>query len=781
MSVAYESPFQKFAVGQSVSRTEDPRLLTGRGQFTDDLALPNQAYGHILRSPYAHGIIRSLQTSEARSAAGVLAVITAADLEAHGIGSLKNGQPYKSRDESPMIKPSRPSLATDRVRHLGEAVALVVAESLTAARDAAELIELDIEPLPAVTDEIAATAPEAPQLHGEAPGNICLDWESGDVAAVDRAFEAAAHVTTLKVRNNRIVVAAMEPRAAMAEYDAGEDRFTLHVGSQGVFGLRNGLARNVLQIDAEKVRVRTYDVGGSFGMKSAPYPEYAPLLVAAKILGRPVKWRDDRSESFLSDQHGRGSAVEASLALDSDGHILAARVFGHANLGAYLSTTGPHMSTGNILRNFPSLYRLPALHIQTKCVFTNTTPIGAYRGAGRPEANYYIERLLDTAAREMAIDRVELRRRNFIQPADIPFTAVSGLTYDSGDFPAILDDALVRADWSGFEARRQRSTEAGKLRGLGLACYLEVTGPPGSEMGEIRFEDDGTIAVVSGTQNYGQGHAATFAQILVSQLGVPFDKIRLLQGDSDQLVVGGGTGGSKSVIAGGGAIVEASKRVIENGRQLAGHILEAAVEDITFEDGQFRIAGTDRTIDIMTLVELVRQNADLPDDLPESLDAQVVHETAPSSFPNGCHVCEIEIDPETGVVDIDRYHVVDDFGTMINPMLVEGQVHGGIVQGLGQALMEATVYDAEGQLIAGSYMDYALPRADDVPHFEFGSHPVPATTNALGAKGCGEAGCSGALAAIMNAIVDALAERGIRHIDMPATPERIWSALNRPA
>jgi carbon-monoxide dehydrogenase large subunit len=653
----------------------------------------------------------------------------------------------------------------------------VVAESLAQARDAAELIELEIRPLPAVTDEADALALEAPQLHDEAPGNLALDFEAGDRAAVDRAFEAAAYVTRLELRNNRVVVAAMESRAAVAEYDSKTGRLTLHVPAQGVFGLRNGLAK-LMGVAPEKLRVRAHDVGGSFGMKSSPYPEYAPLLVAARRLGRPVKWCDERSDSFVSDQHGRGSAVEVAGAFDAAGQILAARVSGRANLGAYLSTTGPHMSCGNIVRNFPGAYRLPALHVETKCAFTNSTPIGAYRGAGRPEGVYYMERLMDAAAAEMGIDRVELRRRNLVRPDEMPYAAVSGLTYDSGDFPAILDEAVARADRAGFEARHRASAEAGKLRGLGIACYLEVTAPPGNELGELRFEDDGTVTILSGTQDQGQGHAATFAQILTSRLGVPFDRIRLFQGDSDRLVAGGGTGGSKSVIIGGGAILEAADEVIVQGRRLAGHVLEAAVEDIAFEHGEFRIAGTDRRITVLELATRVRESTDPPGDLPQSLDAQVVHEGAPSAFPNGCHVAEVEIEPETGRVRVVGYVVVDDFGTLINPMLVEGQVHGGIVQGLGQALMEETVYDGAGQLLAGSFLDYAMPRADEVPDLRFASHPVPATTNALGAKGCGEAGTSGALPAIMNAVVDALSARGVGHIDMPATPERVWAAIN---
>ncbi len=768
---------EKYAVGQPVPRTEDPRLLTGGGQFTDDVGAENTAEGHLLRSPFAHAELHDLNLAEASAAPGVLLILTARDLEAAGFGTLQNKIPLEGRDGGPMAKPPRPSLAIDRVRYQGEPIALVVAETLAQARDAAELIELDATPLPAVTDARAAGATEAPRLHDAVPENLCLDWESGDVAAVEAAFARAAHVARLEIENNRIVISPIEPRAALAEYDTDSDRFTLHVGSQGVFGLRNNIAGDILRIDRERLRVRTYDVGGSFGMKSAPYPEYGPLLLAARRLGRPVRWRDDRSDSFLADQHGRGSVVEASMAFDTEGRVLAARVIGHANVGAYASQTGPMMTTRNILRNFPSLYRLPLLHIRTYCRFTNTGPIAAYRGAGLPESNYYVERLIDSAAREMGVDRIELRRRNLLTPEEMPHPAISGLTYDSGDFPAVLEDAMGRADWAGFEERRREAAGRGMLRGLGLECYLEATGAPSTEIGGIRFDEDGGVTITSGTQNYGQGHASSFAQILSTKLAIPFHAIRLEQGDSDALLAGGGTGGSKSMINGGGAILEAADMVIEKGQHLAARALEAAVEDIGFEDGAFRIVGTDRAITVMELAKRLRAGDLGPEQEKNALDAALTHEPAPSTFPNGCHVAEVEIDPETGTTRVASYVVVDDFGVLINPMLVQGQVHGGVAQGIGQALMERTCFDDEGQLISGSFMDYALPRAVDLPTIRFHEHPVPATSNPLGVKGCGEAGCSGALGAVMNAVVDALSVRGIRHIDMPATPDRVWAAL----
>lgn len=781
MSAAVEESFEKYAVGQSVTRAEDPRLLQGTGKFTDDINLDGQAYAYVFRSPYSHAKILRLDVQPAKAALGVLCVITAEDLESAGIKPLPCALPVKNRDGSPMIKPDRPSLATNRIRYMGEAVAVVVAETLGQARDASELIELEVEELGSVTDCVAAAENDSPLLHDEAPKNTCLDWEYGEKEAVDAAFSEAHHITKLRLRNNRVHVSAMEPRAALAEYDPDTSRYTLHAPSQGVFGLTGGIA-NVMGVERDKVHVLTNDVGGSFGMKGAPYPEYPPILLAAKSLGRPVKWCDDRSGSMVSDQHGRDSWADASLAFDADGHILAGRVEVQCNVGAYLTGVGPSMHTRNVARNFPGVYRITKFHARTFARFTNTTPIGAYRGAGRPEGAYYVERMMDTAARELGIDRREIRRRNMVTPAEIPFDAVSELTYDSGDFPAVFEAGLNAADWDGFDARRTESESRGKLRGLGLAAYLEVTGPQATEMGELRFNDDGSVTMVSGSLNYGQGHHSTFAQIVHTATGIPFDRLTLMQGDSDQLIAGGGTGGSKTVIAAGTLLVHASEMVVENGRKLSAHVLEAAEADIEFEQGTFRIAGTDRSIDIMSLSDEVRAlkaKGGLPADLPQGLDAQLKEGTPPSAFPNGCHVAEVEIEPDTGEVDVVRYTVVDDFGTLINPMLVEGQVHGGVVQGMGQALMENTVYDESGQLIAGSYMDYTMPRADDVPHFEFDSHPVPATTNPLGAKGCGEAGTTGALPAVMNAIVDVLdREKGIRHIDMPATSERVWQVLN---
>ena len=768
---------EKFAVGQAVARREDPTFLVGRGRYTDDVDLPGQAWAAVVRSPVPHGIIATLDVAPALALPGVLAAFTGRDLVAAGIGDLPCNVALKNFDGSDFVRPPHPPLRLDRVRHVGDPVAIVVAETPEQARDGAEAVLLDIDPLPAVVDVEAAVAEGAPQLWDEAPGNVCLDWRAGQAEATDAAFAAAAHVTRLRIVNNRIVVCAMEPRGAIAEYDAATGRFTLHAGSQGVFGMRGSTAR-VMGVEPDRVRVRTYEVGGSFGMKAPVYPEYPAILHAARVLGRPVKWTDDRSGSFVSDQQGRDSVVVAELALDADGGFLAARVTGLANMGAYLATVGPNVQTGNIHKNLPSLYRTPSIRVETRCVFTNTTSVSAYRGAGRPEANYYMERLIDTAARETGRDPLELRRRNLIRPEQIPYSAPSGMVYDSGDFPAVLDDCLRLADWDGWVDRKAASEERGLLRGRGLATYLEVTAPPTKEHGGVRFDADGGVTIVTGTLNYGQGHWTPFAQVLNRELGVPFDRIRLEQSDSDRLLAGGGTGGSRSMMASGNAIVQAAARVVEHGRRWAGHLLEAAVEDIEFSDGEFRVAGTDRAIGLLELARRVRLADDRPADLPAGLDVDLVADVGPSAFPNGAHVCEVEIDPETGAVRIDRYVVVDDFGNLVNPMLVEGQVHGGVVQGIGQALMEHCRYDADGQLVTGSFMDYAVPRAADVPSFTFGSHPVPAATNALGVKGCGEAGVSGALASVMNAVNDALAQRGVHHLDMPATPQRVWAALN---
>ena len=764
----------KFGIGQPVPRAEDPVLVRGQGRYTDDLALEGQLHAAFVRAPVAHGTLRGLDAEAALAMPGVRAVYTAADLETAGYGTFPNGMPLKNRDGSPLKKPAWHALATDRVRFVGDLVACVVAETADQAREAAEAVALDIDGLDVVTTPGAALADGAPRLHDDVPGNLALDFQTGDAEATQRAFDAAAHVTRLDLTNNRLVVNPMEPRAGLASYEDG--RFTLRVGCQGVFGLRNALADSLLKVERDRVRVLTGHVGGSFGMKAQTFPEYVCLLHAAKALGRPVRWTDSRSESFLADPHGRDMAVTAELALDADGRFLAFRVRGTANVGAYLTQVAPLFSTVNIAKNMVGVYRTPLFDVAIRAAFTNTTPIGAYRGAGRPEGNYFMERLIDAAAAETGRDRLELRRLNHIPAEAMPYAAPTGTLYDGGDFTALLDRAVAAADWDGFPARRRESEAKGLLRGIGLGDFLEVTAPPQNEQGGIRFGTDGTVTIVTGTLDYGQGHATPFGQVLHERLGVPLDRVRLVQGDSDQLVAGGGTGGSKSLMASGTAIWEASDLVIERGRAIAAHVLEAGIGDVEFADGRFTIVGTDRSVGLMELAEKVSAGLTVEGE-PASLDVTHVHKESPSAYPNGCHVAEVEVDPETGTAEVVRYTTVNDFGTIVNPLLVEGQVHGGVVQGIGQALHERTHYDEDGQLVTGSFMDYCLPRAADAPAMGFESRPVPATTNPLGVKGCGEAGCAGALPAVMNALVDALRPRGVTHINMPATPQRIWAAL----
>ena len=766
-----------YAISQPVTRTEDPRLLRGDGEYTDDRNIHNQVFAFFVRSPFAHGEIDSVVVEAAKLSPGVLAVLTHSDVDEEGYGTLPNNLPLKSKDGSALVKPPRPILAKDRVRYVGEPVVAIVAETMDQAKDAAELVELNINSLPVNTNIINSVAADAFQLHEEAPGNVCIDFQMGEVDATSEAFSSADHITKIRLVNNQVFVSAMEPRAFIGDYNKSEDRYVVYTGCQGVFGMRNLLA-SIMKKEPEQLRVITAEVGGSFGMKAMPYNEYPVILLASKMLGRPVKWTADRTESMLSDHMGRGSVYDAELALDEQGKFLAVKVSGLANMGGYLTGTGPHAQTMNVFKNITCMYQTPHIDVNMKCVFTNTTYVGAYRGAGRPEGNYIMERLVDAAAREMCMNPIDIRRKNLIPSSAMPYTAASGQIYDSGEFEQILDKALVSSDWKGFVNRQKESEKNGFVRGIGICAYLEVSAPSGKEMGGLRFGTDGRVTIVSGTLDYGQGHRAAFAQILSARLGIPFDIIDLLQGDSDELIIGGGTGGSRSVIAESGAIYETADKVIEKGRVIAGHIFEASVEDVEYRDGEFLISGTDRSIGIIELAKRTLENAG-DHNLPESLDTELIHTTAPSSFPNGVHVCEVEIDPDTGVVRTDRYTVVDDFGTIVNPLLAEGQVHGGVVQGIGQALMENIVYDEDGQLLTGSYMDYQLPRAVEIPNIIFDDYPVPATTNVIGAKGAGEAGCSGALSAVMNAVVDALFKFGITNIDMPATPQNIWNLIQK--
>jgi carbon-monoxide dehydrogenase large subunit len=764
----------KFGIGQPVRRSEDPTLVRGEGRYTDDTHSTGQTYAVMVRSNVAHGRIRGIETAAAKAMPGVLAVYTAADLT--GYGGLKCNLPLKNRDGTPIRYTPRPALAGDKVRYVGDPVACVIAETIVQAKDAAEAVALDIDPLPAVISARAAAQPGAPKVWDDVPGNIALDYHYGDKDKVAAAFATAAHVVRLPLINQRLVVNTIEPRSAIGEFDAKAEKWTLHSCSQGVFGLKNMMA-DILGAPAAKVRVLTGNVGGSFGMKAASYPEYVCILHGARALGRPVKWTDERSGSFVSDHHGRDYDMTVEVAFDKDGLILAMRLSGYGNLGGYCAAFGPLLPTVNVTKNIVSMYRTPLLEVATQCVFTNTVLVSAYRGAGRPEGSFSMERTMDYAAAELGIDRFELRKRNFIKAREMPFKAASGMEYDSGDFPGLFKDALARADVKGFKRRKRESKRAGKLRGLGLACYVETTAAMTAEQGAIRFNADGTVTIITGTLDYGQGHASAFAQVLTEKLGIPFDCIRLVQGDSDQLVTGGGTGGSRSAMLSGTAIAQASEKVIANGKQIAAHVLEASAGDIEFKSGRFVIAGTDRSIAIMELAQRLRAGLTLPEGVPASLDVTHVTEQIPGTYPNGVHIAEVEIDSDTGLTRTVKFTAVNDFGTVINPMLVEGQIQGGVVQGLGQVLLEGAVYDADGQLVTGSFMDYAMPHAHDAPMIEVANHPIPTKTNPIGAKGCGEAGASGGLPAVANAVIDALSEYGIRHLEMPMTPSRIWQAI----
>ena len=769
----------QFGTSQPVRRTEDARLVTGRGRFLDDVNAPGQAWGVVLRSPHAHAAIRGIDTEAALSAPGVLAVITGAELDADRANALPCLVPITSRDGAKRADAPRPVLCAGRARHVGDGVAFVVAETLAQAKDAAELIAVDYAPLPAAVDTATALEPGKPQVHDAAPSNLCFDWEHGDARKVERAFKSAAHVVGLEIVNNRLIGHAMETRGAIAEPGPGKGRLTLTVSTQGGWLVRDVIAKSILHARPETLRVVTPDVGGGFGIKIFPYPEYALVAWAARKLARPVKWIAERGESFLADTMGRDNVSRAELALDEDARILAIRVDTIANLGAYLSTFAPFIPTFAHLKVSPGVYDVGALHLRVRGVFTNTTPVDAYRGAGRPEAIYLIERLIDRAARELGLDAAEIRRRNFVPAKAMPFRTVAGETYDSGAFETVMDTALANADRKSFANRRRESEARGLRRGLGICCYIESTMGDAEERAAIRFEDDDTVRVLVGTQSTGQGHETAFAQVLHERLGVPFEAIRIVQGDTDLLETGGGTGGSRSLTAEGWAIRDAADKVVERGTHYAAQLLEAAVADISFADGAFRIVGTDRAVPIMELARAARELTNPPAGFDGGLDAEATAEIGAYNYPNGCHVAEVEVEPETGAVAIARYTVVDDFGRIVNPLLVAGQVHGGVAQGIGQALYEHAVYDSGGQLVTGSLMDYCVPRADQLPAFAVAFHELPTATNPFGAKGCGEAGSLAAPPAVINAVIDALWEAGVRAIDMPATPERIWRALSR--
>ncbi|MCW3473040.1 xanthine dehydrogenase family protein molybdopterin-binding subunit [Limobrevibacterium gyesilva] len=771
----------KFGLAQPVRRVEDPRLLKGSGAYTDDITLPGTVHGVVLRSPYAAAAITSIDTAAAKAVPGVLAVYTIADLKADGIGDLPCLVSLKNRDGSEQVSPRRPVLADGAVRHVGEPVAFIVAETTKAGRDAAELVEIAYDMLPSITDLATAMDAGAAQVWDSAPKNVCFDWEIGQKEKTEALFAQAAHVTRLTVVNNRIVVSSLEARAAFADYDAATGRWTLRTNTQGGWGIKDMLGQNIFNVSPDQFRVITPDVGGGFGMKLFLYPEHALTCYAARKLGRPVKWASERSEAFLSDSHGRDNITLGEIALDKDGKFLALRTRNVANMGAYLSNFAPYIPTMAGTSVLASVYGFQTVYANVIGVFTNTVPVDAYRGAGRPEANYLVERLIDAAAREAGIDRVELRRRNMVTPDAMPHTTPVGKVYDSGDFKVVLEHGLKMMDWAGFEARRAEAARRGKRRGIGMAYYLEATGGAPTERAEIRFADDGFVDVYVGTQSTGQGHETAYVQLTVDRLGVPGEKVRVKQGDTDTIPTGGGTGGARSLYSEGQAILVTAAAVIEKGKKAASEALEAAPADIVFEQGRFSIVGTDRGMDILTLAATQRDRAAKGADVT-TLDAAEVANIDAHTFPNGCHIAEVEVDPDTGEVAMVRYSVSDDFGKAVNPLIVRGQVHGGVAQGFGQAVRENTVYDPEsGQLLAGSFMDYALPRADELPDIEVDLIEVPCASNPLGVKGAGEAGAVGSPPAVMNAIVDALTPIGVTHLDMPATPEKVWKAIARAA
>jgi carbon-monoxide dehydrogenase large subunit len=768
----------KFGIGQPVRRFEDLRLITGQGRYTDDVVLPNMAYAFVLRSPMGHANIKRIDAAAARKMPGVLFVGTGDDVRTDGLGDVPCSTPLVGRDGKPRHDTPRPILAQGKVRHVGQPVALVVAQTLAQARDAAEAIDVDYESLPAVTEAKDALAPGAPQLFDHVPGNLLFDWDNdaGDAKATEAAFARAAHVVNLELVNNRVVANSMEPRNALAEYDPASGRSTLYTATQGPHFVRDTLADAVLKLPKDKVRLITGNVGGGFGMKAFVYPEHALVVWASRKISRPVKWQEDRSEGFVSDNQGRDHITRAELAVDSKGKFLGLRVSILANLGAYLSPFGsfvPTRSTDLV----SGLYVFGAIHVNVKGVCSNTVPVCAYRGAGRPEAGYLLERLVDAAARELGMSPDKIRRINFVQPSAMPYTSPTKLLLDSGEFETIMDLCMEASDWSSFNKRRRVTEREGKLRGIGMATYTERCGGGFPETASIEFKDD-HLELVMGNQEYGTGLLTAYKQVVSDQLGIDADKIDVIMGDTDRTPAGL-TGGSRALAVGGAALYEASQSIVKKGTQLASHLLEVGAQDIVFDDGAFSVPGTDLRVDLMEVAKAARDPAKLPAGMEPGLDTTHTRVPPAQTFPNGCHIVEVEIDPNTGATAIDRYTIVDDFGRIINPLMLEGQVHGGIVQGIGQALLEHAVYDNDsGQLLSGSFMDYAMPRAGDIPSFAFSTHNVPTKGNPLGVKGAGEAGAVGAPPAVINAIVDALNRRaGVRHIDMPATPRRVWEAL----
>ncbi len=768
----------KFAMGQPVPRTEDPRLLTGRGLYIDDYVLPRMCHGFVLRSPHAHAKIHSINVSKAKDAPGVVAVYTGEDFAADGLGShLPEITFFKRRDGSPLYLTPRPALVLERVMYVGDPVAFVVAKTLDQAKDAAELIEVDYTPLPSVTDPLKAREPDAPQLWPDCAANECYIHDVGDTDRVEAAFNAAHHVSRLKLRINRISPNTMETRGCLGDYDHRQDRYTLYAGVQQPYNLKTAMSNNVFRVPGTAFRIMSGDVGGSFGLKGGYSPEYILCPWAAKKIGRPVKWISDRSEGLATDEHDRDMWTEAAIALDKDGKFLAIKVENTITVGGYLGRSSIVTPTFH-LGGLAGTYTTPAIAAHVNVVFTNTSITGPYRGSGRPEASYIVERLIDRAAREMGLDRAEIRRRNTVPTEDMPFKTGLIYTLDCGDFPKNLEDSLARAEYATFEDRRAEAKKRGKLRGIGMSNIIEQTSQMKGETVVVRFDPTGVLTVQAGSLNHGQGHETMYKILISDRLGLDEDDIRVFEGDTDILPDGGGTYASRTAALGGTAAVMAADKVIDKARQFAAHFLEAAEKDIEFEDGTFRVAGTDKTMTLKDVAKSAFNSKEVPDHLEPGLYDSATFAPDIPNFPNGCHVCEVEIDPDTGDCEVLRYTVTDDVGTVINALTLEGQIHGGIGQAVGQVFSEQVVYDDEtGQLLTGSFLDYGMPRADDMCQFDCDNNPVPTATNPIGAKGAGEAGNVGGLAAIMNAVLDALAPEGVTHLDMPATPEKIWQAL----
>ncbi len=778
------------AIGASVRRKEDYRFLTGGGKYTDDVTLPGQSYAYFVRSPHAHAKILKINKSAALKAPGVIAVYTGDDTAADKMGGLPCGWLIKDVKGEPMKEPPHPPLAQGKVRHVGDQVAVIIAETYNQAKDAAELLEVDYDVLPAVVDAVEALKPGAPQVHDGAPNNRCYLWSLGDKAATDAAFAKAHHVTKIDITNNRLIPNAIEPRAALAHYNRADESYTLYVANQNPHVERLLMTAFVLGLPEHKVRVIAPDVGGGFGSKIFLYAEDVIVTWASKKVNRPVKWTADRSEAFLSDAHGRDHHTHAELAMDKDGKFLGLRVKTIANLGAYLSTFGSSVPTYLYGTLLAGQYTTPAIYVEVDAAFTNTTPVDAYRGAGRPEATYVLERIVSQAAREMNLDQAEIRRRNFITA--FPYQTPVALMYDIGDYKSCLDKAQKLADVAGFPARRAEAEKRGKKRGLGYSTYIEACGLAPSniagalgaraglfEAGEIRVHPTGSVTVFTGSHSHGQGHETTFAQVVAARLGIPVESVDVVHGDTGRMPFGMGTYGSRSIAVGGAAIMKALDKIEAKGKKIAAHLLEAAESDIEFKDGKFTVAGTDKSVPFggVAFSAYVPHNYPL-DKLEPGLNETAFYDPGNFTYPAGTHIAEVEVDPETGVVQIVNFSAVDDFGNIINPMIVEGQVHGGLAQGIGQAMLENCVYDQEtGQLLTGSYMDYAMPRAADLPSFKVDTHVTPCTHNPLGVKGCGEAGAIGSPPAVVNAVIDALAPLGVKHLEMPLTPERVWRAI----